>query len=591
MLDRQKLIDCAMGRIPADLCITNIYLVNVLTGEVYPADVYVYDKHIVHVETKNLGVDINAKEIIDGKEQYLIPGLIDSHIHIESSMLTPRNFARGVVNHGTTTVVTDPHEIANVYGKEAVYYMHEASEDLPMRQLIDIPSCVPSVPGLENAGAVITPDDVDELAKLERVVGLAEVMDYIGVINNDERMVEMIKRAKQNGLYIQGHAPFMTGRELSAYALSGSRTCHESRTTQEFSEKLRIGMWVDVRESSIALNAREAFLGTQGMKVLDNFSVCTDDREADDILNKGHLNLTVNKLIASGMDPILAIKGATYNNARQINRDDLGAIAPGFIADMQLVPSLAQLKPSKVFFEGKLVSENGALVEPISEKKFEIETRNSMVMETPTLEMFEYKTPIQNGTVKVNVVHYANTGTIMTDAVVEELPVVNGKLDISHDTDLKYIISINRHGKGTIGYGVIRNFGTKVGAIASTVSHDSHNLIIIYDKAENALLTAEKLLETGGGMAAAANGELLGVLPLKVGGLMSEHPAEVVAEHAGNMKNVLENELGLTGTHNPLLRIATCALIVIPFCKMSDLGLVDVINKKLMPLYPEYPEV
>ncbi len=582
--DKKALINCAMGKISADLCISNIRLVNVLTGEIYPADVYVYDKFIAHIETEQVGQNIDAKKIVDGGGKYLIPGLIDSHVHIESSMLTPRNLAKCIVNHGTTTIVTDPHEIANVYGKEAVRYMHDSSEKLPMRQLIDIPSCVPAVPGLENSGAEFFADDIRELAKLERVIGLAEVMDYIGVVNCDERMMSIIEAGKECGLYIQGHAPFVSGRTLSAYAIGGARTCHESRSEKEFLEKLRVGMSVDVRESSISKNAREAVLGTQGIKFFDNFCSCTDDRESHDLLEIGHMNTTVKKLVSSGMDALTAIKSATYNTARQIKIENLGAIAPGYIADMLIVEDLADISPSQVFFEGELVSENGKLVNPIEDIEFELETRNSINLEKPELSAYEYKAPIENGMVKVNIMTYDSRFSAATYTSTEEIPVVNGILDISHDKDLKFITIFNRHGKGTIGYGITRGFGTKSGAIASTVSHDSHNMTVVYDTKENAKACIDALIDSKGGLSVANGEKCLAVIPLQVGGLMSISPAEVVAEQSINMQSHLK-DFGLELNDNPLLRIVTCALPVIPECKMSDLGLVDVLKKEIIPLF------
>ncbi len=585
--NKQALIDCAMGRIQADMCLTNAKLVNVLTGEVYPADIYIYDKFIAHVESENVGQNIDAKKIVDCDGQYLIPGFIDSHIHIESSMLTPRNFARGVVNHGTTTVVTDPHEIANVFGKDAVVYMHDSSDDLPMRQLIDIPSCVPAVPSVENAGAEFFAKDIYELAKLERVVGLAEVMDYLGVVNNDPRMVEILKAAKECGLYLQGHAPMLSGRILSAYSIGGARTCHESRTEKEFLDKLRIGMHVDVRESSMAKNAREGVLGTQRIKFYDQFSVCTDDKESDDILNEGHLNIVVRKLIDSGLDPLTAIKGATINNARQIKMENLGAIAPGYIADILVVKSLYEVAPSQVYFEGKLVSENGKLVEPIKEKKFEIEEINSINLKSPSLDKFIYNAPIKDGMVKVNVIGYHDLRFSLSKCAVEEIPVKDGVLDLSFDPNLKFVTIFNRYGKETIGYGVLRNFGTNQGAIASSVSHDSHNVTVVYDTPENGKAAVDALIDIKGGMAVANHGKVIGTLPLQVGGLMSINTAEVVAEQSQVLKDVMR-EIGLTVIANPLLRIVTCALPVIPDTKMSDLGIIDVATQAILPLYPDY---
>ncbi|MEG1805185.1 MAG: adenine deaminase C-terminal domain-containing protein [Clostridia bacterium] len=570
--DKRALLKCALG------------LVNVLTGEIYPADVYIYDGFIAHVETEVVGKDLKAGTVINGNGNYLIPGFIDAHVHIESSMLTPRNFAKGVINHGTTTVVTDPHEISNVFGVEAVEYMHNSSEGLPMRQLIDIPSCVPAVPGLENSGAAFFAKEITQLSKLERVIGLAEVMDFVAVQNGEDRMMDIIEAAENAGLYIQGHAPFMSGRALSAYTIGGPKTCHESRNASEFLEKLRIGMFVDARESSIAKDIKQGVKGTKNCKFLDNFCICTDDREADDILNHGQLNLVVRKAIEYGMDEVTAIKSATYNTAREIKIDNLGAIAPGYVADMQIVSSLKKLEPSLVMFEGNVVSKNGKLTHEIEDKEFELEKRNSVNIKDLTIDKLIFKAPIQNGKIKVNVMTYADLELSITNAVVEELNVVDGKLDISNDKNLKFCAVINRYGRGNIGYGVIRNFGTTKGAVASTVSHDCHNLIVVYDTPENAILAANALIECGGGMSAAFDNKLQGVLELKIGGLMSNKDASYVSEDCKIMKKLL-CEIGLTAMDNPLLRIVTLALPVIPNCKMSDLGIVDVMRKEIIPLY------
>ncbi len=581
--DRRALLACAMGKTAADLCLTNVQLANVITGEIYPCDVYILDGFIAHIEMVDYGKNINAKQTIDCDGQYLIPGLIDAHIHIESSMLTPRNFAVGVVPHGTTTIITDPHEIANVYGEEAVHYMHEASADLPMRQLINIPSCVPAAPGLENAGAEFFAGEINRLAKLERVVGLAEVMDFLAVVNGEDRMMDIMDAARANGLYLQGHAPFMTGRMLSAYAIGGARTCHESRTPHEFKEKLRIGMSVDARESSITQNVADSVVAIQGMKYLDNYCVCTDDREADDILHRGHMNVVVNKMIECGVEPLTAIKSATFNNAREAKIDNLGAIAPGYIADMLLTRELYPVKATKVFYQGQLVAEEGKLVVEIPDKQYELESRNSIDVPSYDLDTFRFAAPIANGTVDVNVMHYPDHKLSGTEILVEKLAVVDGHIDISDDPNLKFVVVINRYGRGTIGYGIVRNFGTKIGAWASTISHDSHNLTVVFDNASEALLVVNELVRCGGGMAIAYDDKLQCTLALPVGGLMSTKPVAEVAQDSMAMKKHVEH-IGIVDMHNPILRIVTLALPVVPKVKMSDLGLVDVLNRKLLPL-------
>lgn len=584
--NRKELIKAALGLVECDLAIKNAQLLNVFTGEVYPATVFVYDGAIAHVEYRNLeeGLD-KVKIVVDAEGKYLIPGLIDAHMHIESSMLTPRNFAKVSIPSGTTTIVMDPHEIGNVYGVEGVKYMHDSGEGLPQRQFVDIPSCVPAVPGCENAGAEFFAKEIEELAELKRVIGLAEVMDYIGVINQEDRMADIIHAAERKGLYLQGHAPFVSGRDLSAYLIGGPVTDHESRTGEEAIEKLRSGMFIDSRESSITHNVKDIWEGVKHCKFFDHYCLCTDDREADDLLHEGHINYVVNAAIKYGMDPITAIKSATLNTAREINVTDLGAIAPGYVADMLLVEDLSNIHPTHVFFEGKLVAQDGKLLQPIEDKEYEIETRNSVQLKELSLEDFHVVTPVENGKVKVNVMVYPNLELSSTYVEKTEFEVKDGNI-VLPDDDYKFVIVLNRYGKGTIGKGIVKGFGTKKGALASTVSHDSHNLTVVYDNEKDALLVANTLKECGGGMCAAYNGTVLSTLPLPLAGLMSLKSAEELSVVSQKMKQAIV-ELGLTDMENPLLRIVTLALPVIPEVKMSDLGLVDVLTKKIIPFYAE----
>ena len=584
--NRKELIKAALGLVKCDLAIKNAQLLNVFTGEVYPATVFVYDGAIAHVEYRNLeeGLD-KVKNVVDAEGKYLIPGLIDAHMHIESSMLTPRNFAKVSIPSGTTTIVMDPHEIGNVYGVEGVKYMHDSGEGLPQRQFVDIPSCVPAVPGCENAGAEFFAKEIEELAELKRVIGLAEVMDYIGVINQEDRMADIIHAAERKGLYLQGHAPFVSGRDLSAYLIGGPVTDHESRTGEEAIEKLRSGMFIDSRESSITHNVKDIWEGVKHCKFFDHYCLFTDDREADDLLHEGHINYVVNAAIKYGMDPITAIKSATLNTAREINVTDLGAIAPGYVADMLLVEDLSNIHPTHVFFEGKLVAQDGKLLQPIEDKEYEIETRNSVQLKELSLDDFHVVTPVENGKVTVNVMVYPNLELSSTYVEKTEFEVKDGSI-VLPDDDYKFVIVLNRYGKGTIGKGIVKGFGTKKGALASTVSHDSHNLTVVYDNERDALLVANTLKECGGGMCAAHNGTVLSTLPLPLAGLMSLKSAEELSVVSQKMKQAIV-ELGLTDMENPLLRIVTLALPVIPEVKMSDLGLVDVLTKKIIPFYAE----
>ena len=584
--NRKELIKAALGLVECDLAIKNAQLLNVFTGEVYPATVFVYDGAIAHVEYRNLeeGLD-KVKNVVDAEGKYLIPGLIDAHMHVESSMLTPRNFAKVSIPSGTTTIVMDPHEIGNVYGVEGVKYMHDSGEGLPQRQFVDIPSCVPAVPECENAGAEFFAKEIEELAELKRVIGLAEVMDYIGVINQEDRMADIIHAAERKGLYLQGHAPFVSGRNLSAYLIGGPVTDHESRTGEEAIEKLRSGMYIDSRESSITHNVKDIWEGVKHCKFFDHYCLCTDDREADDLLHEGHINYVVNAAIKYGMDPVTAIKSATLNTAREINVTDLGAIAPGYVADMLLVEDLSNIHPTHVFFEGKLVAQDGKLLQPIEDKEYEIETRNSVQLKELSLEDFHVDTPVENGKVNVNVMVYPNLELSSTYVEKTEFEVKDGSIVLPND-DYKFVIVLNRYGKGTIGKGIVKGFGTKKGALASTVSHDSHNLTVVYDNEKDALRVANTLKECGGGMCAAYNGTVLSTLPLPLAGLMSLKSAEELSVVSQKMKQAIV-ELGLTDMENPLLRIVTLALPVIPEVKMSDLGLVDVLTKKIVPFYAE----
>lgn len=580
--NKKELLKAALGEIDADLAVANCRLVNVFTGEIYPAVVYVKEGFIAHVETEALEGPYKAREVFDGEGRFLIPGFVDSHMHIESSMMVPRNFAKVIIPHGTTTIIHDPHELANVYGVEGVRYMHDSADGLPMRQLVDIPSCVPAVPGCENAGAEFFAGEVRELAKLPRVVGLAEVMDFYGVMHGDDRMMDIIEAAGECGLYLQGHAPGISGRELSAYLCGGPCTCHETRGSKEAMEKLRMGMYVDSRESSITKNVEAIWEGVKGSRYFDTLTLCTDDRESDDLLHEGHMNAVVRKAISCGMEPVDAIKSATINTAREIGISHLGAIAPGYTADMVLTKDIRTLWADVVFFEGRLVAKDGELTVPIEERTFEIETRNSMNLAPVSEEDFELVPPVENGAVKVNVMAYQSLDGSITDLAVEEIPVRDGKLILGED--MAFVAVLNRYGRGTKALGVVKHFGLKEGAIASTVSHDSHNLTIVYFDPKDAAAAANELIVQGGGMTAAAGGEILGTLRLEVGGLMTKLEAGTLSKEAAGMKEI-ERKLGLTVPVNPLLRIVSLALPVIPSVKMSDLGLVDVARQVVLPAF------
>ncbi|MCI6639174.1 MAG: amidohydrolase family protein [Pygmaiobacter massiliensis] len=591
--DKRQLLAAAMGKINCDLAVKNVKYVNLFTGEVYPATVFVHQGFVVHVEDQDLSAGLDkADKVVDGEGRYIVPGLIDSHVHIESSMLTPRQFARAVVPHGVLAVVTDPHEIGNVFGEDAVRYMHDAGCDLPMRQFIDIPSCVPAVPGLEQAGASFEAAVVDRLAKLPNVIGLAEVMDYLGVVNGSDRMMEFLEAADRNGLYIQGHihVPENNRRLLSAYLVGGPHSCHETTQAFEAKAKLRGGMYVDARDSSISKNVADIWQGIKDLPWRDRLCLCTDDREVDDILETGQLDDVLRHAIALGMNPIEALKACTLNPAQEAHLENLGMVAPGFTADFLLVDDLEGFTIDSVWFGGKQVASRGKLTCEIAEKHFELEGRNSMQVPELSPEDFKLKAPAGcTDRVRVNVQHYTSLKSSLTRLSCEELPVKDGCVDLSQDEDLFYAMIINRYGAGTRSFGVVRGFGAKRGADASTVSHDCHNLCIVFKDAESGYAAYRELVKCGGGICCAVDGQVKCTLPLPCGGLMSNEPCEVAARQSLAMKKALKEELGMP-QENPLLRIVTLALPVAPAVKFSDLGLVDVMEQKFLPIFPDFAD-
>lgn len=354
--ERRELIKVAMGYSNATLKLENANLVNVFSGEIYLANIYIYKKYIADIVEVEKDSFKKADKIIDIQGKYLVPGFIDSHLHIESSHLTPYHFAEAIIPKGTTTIIADPHEICNALGEEGLNYMLKASENLPMNQYFLVPSCIPSVMKLENTGAEFDADLVDKLLEKDRILGLGEVMDYIGVIHNDKRMEDIIDVAYRKNMFLQGHSPELQGSELSAYLCGGPYTCHETRDGVHAIDKIRKGMTVDARESSISKNIASIIENIKSFKSPRNLTLCTDDREPKDILEKGHINDCVRVAIKAGLEPIEAIRAVTLNTAQIYRLDKRGAIAPSYFADMLVIDNLKDINVEKVFFEGELVA-------------------------------------------------------------------------------------------------------------------------------------------------------------------------------------------------------------------------------------------
>lgn len=585
--DRRKLADAALGRIPCDLAIRKVNLVNVLTGEIYPAEVGILDGFIACVSADPDGngtlFPIEAAGEYDGRGEFLLPGFIDAHVHIESSMVTPANMAAAVVPQGTTTIITDPHEAANVGGIEAVRYMIDAARDLPLRVYVLAPSCVPAVPGLEHAGAYFGPAEMDAMLDMDSVPGIAEIMDYAGVLDHSERMEGILEAGRKRGVFLQGHAPFLSGRRLNGYIASGIESDHESRTAAEAREKMRLGMFLDAREGSVSTNIETLVGAVKDFPSLTNLTLCTDDREPEDLLTQGHMNYVVSRAVKAGLPPVQAITCGTLNVARELGLRNLGAVAPGWAADLQIVPDISEPKARAVFFGGELVAENGELIVPLPVRNFAQEHRNTVNVKVPDMDELRIKATGERA--RIRIVVYDSPQSSFTRIVEEEVPVKDGFLDLSSDPDLMFAAVINRHGRGNLAVAVVRGFGAREGAVASTVAHDSHNLAIVYDRPENALVAIKTLSDSGGGHCAVRNGTVTGHLPLPIFGLLSPLPCGPLVRQVNAMKEALRS-LGVD-TKNPVMRIVSITLPVIPEGKITDLGIVDVNAQKIVPLFVE----
>lgn len=577
--ERRELIKVAMGYSNATLKLENANLVNVFSGEIYLANIYIYKKYIADIVEVEKDSFKKADKIIDIQGKYLVPGFIDSHLHIESSHLTPYHFAEAIIPKGTTTIIADPHEICNALGEEGLNYMLKASENLPMNQYFLVPSCIPSVMKLENTGAEFDADLVDKLLEKDRILGLGEVMDYIGVIHNDKRMEDIIDVAYRKNMFLQGHSPELQGSELSAYLCGGPYTCHETRDGVHAIDKIRKGMTVDARESSISKNIASIIENIKSFKSPRNLTLCTDDREPKDILEKGHINDCVRVAIKAGLEPIEAIRAVTLNTAQIYRLDKRGAIAPSYFADMLVIDNLKDINVEKVFFEGELVAENNKLLVQINKPHIDLENKNTINIDELKVEDFMIKAPIENGKLEIVGMEYINKISSVTRKKTFTVNVKDGYVDLEGD-ELNFAISINRYGKKTKAIAVVENFYVNRGAIATTYSHDSHNLTIIYKKPIDALVAAQRVKNIAGGIVVVENEKVVKELPFPIGGMLSKKSAYELGNDIVDMNKVLR-DYGIEST-SPITRPSTLSLIVIPEVKLSDMGLIDVVKQEII---------
>lgn len=580
MPDRRRLMDAALGRIACDLTVTGVRLVNVLTGEIYPAQVDILDGVVARVREPGESAPLPAQEVFDGGGRYLLPGFIDTHMHVESTMMIPRQASRAIVPWGTTTVCTDPHEIANVMGEKGVRFMMENGRGAALRQYVLAPSCVPAVPGLESAGAAFEKEDVGKLLDLPGVVGVAEMMDYLGLVNGSGRMAAIAGEGRRRGMLLQGHAPQARGGVLAAYRIGGPATDHESGSAVEIREKLRSGMRINLRASSIVDNLEELVRGMEGMAWLDQVSICTDDVHAKDLISKGHVNAILARLIQGGMPPLNAIKLCTLNAAREYGFDDLGAIAPGYMADMQLADELDGRRPHAVWIRGRLAAREGRYLwedEPALSREAAENTMRVSGVTGPE----DFRLRAGDGRESCEVLVMGRTGQGLCRAGEWiTLPVREGCVSLEGHPELQFAAVVNRYGSGGKTIAVTRDFGLKEGAAATTVSHDSHHFTVIYRDEESAWACLKELSKTGGGMCAARNGRCFETLPLPVAGLMSAEPLETLVPQIDRMEKAMQSLLSKPFS---LLDIAVYALPAVPGLVITDLGMVDGTRQEFVP--------
>jgi len=571
MVSLKEKIRVASGEGMADLLIKNGRVVDVFSGQIEKKDVAIFGGVIV-----GFG-DYQARETLDVKDDFLCPGLIDGHVHIESSMVTIPEFARAVLPNGTTTVVIDPHEIANVLGKAGIRFMAELARGVPLNVFIMLPSCVPAT-HMETAGATLRANDLKPLLKEPWAIGLAEMMNFPGVIFRNPEVLKKIEMAE--GKRIDGHAPMLSGKGLYAYLAAGIRSDHECTTLKEAQEKLKNGMWIMIREGTTARNLR-SLIPLVHSKNSRRFLFVTDDRHPKELLEEGHINSMIKQAIRWGMDPILAIQMATLNAAEYFRLDNLGAIAPGYQADIVTFDHLGRFQIKKVFKDGVLIAEDGKMLSRSIQMGKSLKTKGSIRIKLLKKDAFLLRS--NNPLAKVI---QLIPGQIITKKVMGKILLRDGVAYPNIKKDILKIVVVERHkATGNIGIGFVQGFGIKQGAIGSSVAHDSHNLVIVTTNDQDIFKTAEVIQAMGGGLAVISDGKVLASLPLPIAGLMSESSVSQVNRQFEVLHHAAKN-LGCK-IPDPFMTLSFLSLPVIPELKITDKGLVDVNQFKFVPLFGE----
>lgn len=555
----ENLIKVAKGEKKADLVIKNAKVVNVFNNKIELTDIAIYNGIIA-----GMAQNYEGDEEINLEGKYLSPAFIDGHVHIESSMCLPKEFAKAVVPEGTLTVIADPHEISNVFGLHGISFMREACKNIPLQVYMMLPSCVPATQ-FETSGFDLASYDLSFLIDAPDVLGIAEMMNYPGVLNCNKEVMSKLKLGKSKYKKIDGHAPNLSGKDLCAYVASGVMSDHECTTVKEAEEKLGLGMYVMIREGSAAKDL-QALIPILKEGNTDRCILVTDDRHPTDL--KGHINDMIRQCVSAGVNPVTAIKAASFNTAKYFGLNNLGAIAPGYKADLLVFDNLEDFKPQIVFKNGQIVAQNGELT--VDTEHNEIPKLRGSV-NVKWIEHEDFQIPAKTDTVKaIEII----PGSLLTKATTSKIKIVNGLAEPNIENDVLKITVLERHrATGNIGKGFVKGFGLKSGAIASTVAHDSHNMIVIGTNDADMELAAIELVKSQGGKVVVNNGEVLAKLPLPIAGLMSDKPFDYVLEHC----NMLREQVHKIGCKldDPFMTIAFLSLSVIPELKITDKGVFD----------------
>jgi len=560
------LLDISRGDAPADLLLVGGRIVNVFTGEIEDANVAI---HAPTGRIAGVGDYTRGIEVIELKSAYLAPGFIDAHMHVESTMLPPSEFVRLAVPHGTTGAVFDPHEIANVLGVPGIRYIMDDAAGLPFEAMFAMSSCVPAS-HMETSGARLEAPDLAPLFDDPRVVALAEMMNFPGTVAGNPDILAKIELGLRRHV-VDGHAPGLRGKALQAYLASGVSSDHECTTREEAEEKLRRGVMIYIREGSAARNL-EALLPAVNDRTAPMFAFCTDDRHPADLKHEGHIDHVVRKAVSLGLAPVTAIAMASLHTALHYRRADLGAVAPGYIADLIVFDDLMNIVPRRVYVRGALVAEDGRY-RGDGRTRERAKPPPSAVRLPLSLDEASFRVPAAGGaSIRVIGMH---ADQLVTDSLVMPARPTNGEHRADPTHDLLKLAVIERHkGGGNIGLGFVKGIGLRAGALASTVGHDSHNLAIVGTNDADMLAAARALAEVGGGQCVVRNGKVLATLALPIAGLMSDKPAEEVIEEQSRLLAAART-LGCPHA-DPFMPLSFLPLAVIPRLKLTDHGLVDV---------------